>query len=148
MLSYFPVSPFTTPLSTPPMFLWECFPTHSLLSHHPSLPYGGASNLCSHWCQIRPSSASYAVRAMGPSKWIIYWWFGPWELWGWGDLVGWYCSSYGVTNPYSSFNPSPNSSIGVPHAHSDCFAASIHICIGKALAEPFRRQLYQALLGI
>jgi hypothetical protein len=32
-----------------------------------------------------------------------------------GDLVGWYChSSYGVANPFSSFSPSSNSSIGDP----------------------------------
>ena len=32
-----------------------------------------------------------------------------------GVLVGWYCcSSHGVANPFSSFSPSPNSSIGVP----------------------------------
>jgi hypothetical protein len=31
-----------------------------------------------------------------------------------GSLVGWYCcSSYGVTKPFSSFNPFFNSSIGV-----------------------------------
>jgi hypothetical protein len=31
-----------------------------------------------------------------------------------GDLVGWYCSSYEVANPFSSFSPFSNSSIGDP----------------------------------
>jgi hypothetical protein len=46
---------------------------------------------------------------------LFGWWFSPWELWGGGGLVGWYCwSSYGVAIPFSSFSPSPNSSNGVP----------------------------------
>ena len=69
------------------------------------------------------------------------WWFRPWELWGEEGLVCWYCCSfYGVANSFSSFSPSPTSSIGVLCSVS-WLAASICICIGQALAEPLRGQL-------
>jgi len=44
------------------------------------------------------------------------WWFGPWELWG--NLVGWYCSSYGVANPFSFFSPFSDSPQWGPRAQS------------------------------
>ena len=59
------------------------------------------------WCQVRPSSATYATGVMGPSICTL-------QLGALGSLVSWYCSSYGVANPFSSFIPSPNSPIGVP----------------------------------
>ena len=44
---------------------------------------------------------------------LLGWWFSPWELWG--GLVWWYSySSYGVTNPFSSFSPFSNFSTGDP----------------------------------
>jgi hypothetical protein len=50
-------------------------------------------------------------------------WFSLWELWG--GLVGWYCcSSHGVANPFSSFGPFSNFSIGNPLA-VQCLAASL-----------------------
>jgi hypothetical protein len=55
-------------------------------------------------------------------------------------LIGWYCcSAYGVANPFSSFTPLPNSSIG----GASWLAIIIIICICWALAEPLRGQLYQ-----
>jgi hypothetical protein len=65
-------------------------------------------------------------------------WFRPWEPW-----LGF---SYGVANPFSSFSPFSNSSIGDPvHAHSvQWLAESICLCICQTLTEPFRRQVYQA----
>jgi hypothetical protein len=82
-------------------------PTYSCL---PSLafPYTGAlslhrtKGLSSHWCQTRPSSATYAAEAMGPSRCPL--WLVVYSLGALGDLVGWYCcSSYGAANPFSSF---------------------------------------------
>ena len=45
--------------------------------------------------------------------WVLFgWWFSPWDLRG---LVGWNCcSSFGVTNPFSSFRSYSNSFIGHP----------------------------------
>ena len=44
---------------------------------------------------------------------LFGWWINLWDLPG--IQVSWHCwSSYGVAIPFSSFNPSPNSSIGVP----------------------------------
>jgi hypothetical protein len=46
-------------------------------------PYTGAlslqkiKGLYSHWCHIKPPSATYAAGAMGPSMCTL--WFSPWE---------------------------------------------------------------------
>ena len=58
-------------------------------------------------------------------------------------LVGCYCcSSYGVAKPFSSFSPFSNSSIGdsVLSPKVGCE----HPPLYQALAQPLRRQLYQA----
>jgi hypothetical protein len=83
-----------------------------------ALTYPGVSSLhwskglSSHWCLLRPSSVtSICAGAMGSFN--VYSLVcvlvpGNWEL-------GWYCCySYGVANDFTSFSPSPNSSIGVP----------------------------------
>jgi len=41
----------------------------------------------------------------------VYSWVVVYSL---GALVGWYCCSYGIANPFSSFNPFSNSSNGDP----------------------------------
>jgi len=58
-----------------------------------------------------------------------------------GALIGWYCGSYGVANPFSSFSPS--SSMRTLFS-VQWLAASIPFCICQALTELLRRQLYQA----
>jgi hypothetical protein len=96
-----------------------------MFTHPPTLPphpleflYTGASSLHrtkglpSHWWQLRESSATYSAGALGPSMctlWLVFW-----SLGALGVLIVWYCSSYGVANPFSSINPSPNISIGIP----------------------------------
>jgi len=61
-------------------------PTHSCLTML-AFPYTGETSLHrtkdlpSHWCLTRLSSATYAAEAMGPSMYILFDWFGPWELW-------------------------------------------------------------------
>jgi hypothetical protein len=70
------------PLS-PPLLLWGCSPTypptHSCFAAL-AFPYTGALSLArtkglsSHWCPIRPSSATYATGAMSPSLctlWLV-----------------------------------------------------------------------------
>jgi hypothetical protein len=76
-------------------------PTSPRLLPHPhahsrpttlAFPYAGASclhrtkGLHSLWRQTRPSSATYAAGAMGPSCVLFGWWFSLWELW-WYWLV-------------------------------------------------------------
>jgi hypothetical protein len=72
-----PHIPFT--LSHSPLPLWGCSsthpptpapPTHPLLPHHSSIPLSWGIKPLQyqappHWCQIRPSSATYAAGAMG-----------------------------------------------------------------------------------
>jgi hypothetical protein len=70
------------------------------------------------------------------------WWFSPWELWGYW-LVHIVVPSMGLQTP-----PAPWVLSLVPPLGTLCsiqrMAASIHLCICQALAEPLRRQLYQA----
>jgi len=71
---------------------------------------------------------------------LFGWWFSPWELWGVGYLVGWYCcSSYGLQTPSAppifSLTPSLGSWCSV-----QWLAANICLCICQALAEPLRGQ--------
>ena len=120
ILSPFPVSPLPGnphPIFPPPASMRMLF--HPLHSHLPALnsptlrhlsSLHRTKDLSSHWCLTRQSSATYAAGAM-----YTLWWFSPWELWGRGRAVGWYCSSsYGVANPFSSFSPFSSSSIGIP----------------------------------
>lgn len=51
-----------------------------------------------------------------------------------GALVGWYCLSYSVANPFSFFN----SSIVDP-VLSPIVGMNIHLCVCQALAQPLRR---------
>jgi hypothetical protein len=90
MISPFWVSPPQTPHPIPPsLCLYESAPptTQPLLPHHSSIPLCWGikppqdKDLPSHWCQIRPSSATYAAGAISPSKFLFGWWFSPWELW-------------------------------------------------------------------
>ena len=81
--------------------------------------YTGASSLyrtkglSTHWCQIRPFFATYAAGAMGPSRWTL--WLVVSSLGALEVLVSLYCcSSYGVTNLFSSLGPFSSSSIGDP----------------------------------
>jgi hypothetical protein len=69
-----PLKPLRNPLSHPPSsYFYEGVPppTHPLPPPCPQFPYTGASIQCSedqtsflHWCMTRPSSATYAARAM------------------------------------------------------------------------------------
>jgi hypothetical protein len=71
---------------------------------------------------------------------------------GWGE-IGWYCcSSYGVANPFSSFSPFSNSSIGYPTLNPmvDCKHLLLYLS-GSARASheiTTSGSFQQALLGI
>jgi hypothetical protein len=74
-----PISPSQTPYPISPtpasVRVFPHAPTHYYLTIL-AFPYTGASSLHmikglpSHWCQIRPSSATYVVGAMG-SRWLV-----------------------------------------------------------------------------
>jgi hypothetical protein len=49
-----------------------------------------------------------------------------------------------IGNPFSFFNPLPNSFIGDPSLSAGVVGMSILLCICKALEGSLRRQLYQA----
>jgi hypothetical protein len=118
----FPISPLEAlyPIPPPPasMRVLPYPPTHSFL---PTLafPYIGASSLhrtnglSSHW---QGCSLLHMWLEPWVNPYVIFdWWFSPWDLGVGAGLVGWYCcSSYGVANPFSSFSPFSNSSIGDP----------------------------------
>ena len=53
------------------------------------------------------------------------------------------CPSYGAANPFRSWVLSLAPSLGTL-CSVQCIAVSAHFCICQALAEPLRRQLYQA----
>jgi hypothetical protein len=84
-------------------------PTHPLLPPALTFPYTGT------WAFTGPRAPpptdarqSHALLHMWLVPWItpcvlLSWWFSPWELWR--GSVGWYCSSYGVANPFSFFSP-------------------------------------------
>jgi hypothetical protein len=118
----FPGLPSGTPLSHSPspasMRVLLHPSTHSCL---PALafPYTGASNFlrtkgCSfHLCPTRPSSATYAAGAMGPSMctiWLVVQSPRAPRGFGWLTLL----LPHGAANPLSSFSPFFNSSIGDP----------------------------------
>jgi hypothetical protein len=61
-------------------------------------------------------------------------------------LVSSYCySSYGAANPFSSLGPFSSSSIGGCAQSNGWLRAPTSIC--QALAEPLRKQLYQAFVS-
>jgi hypothetical protein len=111
----FPLSQEHPIISSLLLLLWGCSsPTTN--SHLPTLdsPILGhlwslhrTKNLSSHWCTKRTSSATYAAGAMCFVDGLVPGSSG-------GGLVGWYCSSYGVANPFNSFSPFSNSSIRDP----------------------------------
>jgi hypothetical protein len=139
LLHSFP-STSSLPLLPPPDSMSELLylPTYSCLSNL-AFPYSGSSSFHgtkgfpSQWCQIKQSSATYPTGAMGTSYIFFGWWFSPWELWG--CLFGWYCSSYEVSNSFSSYNPFPNIPIGVPVLSPmfDCVHPHLYwSCSGRA----------------
>jgi hypothetical protein len=153
MLSPFLVSPLKTTYPMPPPhegILWGCSPTHPL-----PLPCPG---ITLHWI-IGPSQDQGPHLPLMSGKAILCY-ICSWNHWlyhmyslvggllprssGVVCLVGWYCYfSYGVANPFSYFDPFSNSSIE-DLCSIQWLTANIHLCICQALAEPPRRQLYQA----
>jgi len=152
--------PFPVPLSPIPPFpaLWGCSPSHPTTPISPPWHSPTLGNPAFRGPRASPPidhRQCHSLLHMGLEPWVP-----PCVLLVGGLVPGssggsgccYCCSSYGVANPLSSFSPFSNSSIGVPMI-SLKLAASILICIIKALAEPLRRHslsgsCQQVLLGI
>jgi hypothetical protein len=121
------LSPFLIP--APPINCYPSPPSPFYEGVHPhapylsviTFPYTGSlrlhrtKGLFSHWCLRMPFSATYMAGVMGPSMstpWLVV----ETRI----ALIGWYCccSSYGVANPFRSFSPFSNSSVGNPVINS------------------------------
>lgn len=80
-------------------------------------PYAGASSLHRNQEPPLPLKSDrvifcyICIGVMAPSMYTL--WLVVWSLGALGGPVSWYCSSYGVAISFSSFSPSPSSSIGV-----------------------------------
>jgi hypothetical protein len=73
---------------------------------------------------------------------LFGWWFSPWELWGvW--LVDIVVLLMGLQAPSAPSVLSLTPPSGTPCSFQ-WLTKNIHLCICQALAEPLRRQLYQA----
>jgi hypothetical protein len=145
MLPPFLVSPSNTPYPLPPPPAPQSTHSHFLAL---AFPYTGAQSLhrttglSSHLCLTRPSSATYAARAMSPTSLFFGWWFSPWELWG-------YWLVHIVVPPMGLQTTSAPWVLSLAHSWGTLCsiqwtAVSLHFCVCQALAEPLRRQLYQA----
>jgi hypothetical protein len=73
---------------------------------------------------------------------LFGWWFSPWELWRY-RLVHIVVPPMGLQIPSAPWVCSPDPPLGTL-CSVQWMAESIHFCICQALAEIFRRQLYQA----
>jgi hypothetical protein len=150
MLSHFLVSPpkIPYPLSPPPppqpthSHSWSW---HSPILGHRAFTGSRASppidDQLGHPCYI----CSKRHKSLPPCI-LFDWWFSSKELWGY-QLVHIDVSPMGLQTPSVPWVLSLAPSLGTL-----CFVqwmtASIHFCIYQALAEPHRRQLYQALVKL
>ena len=130
------------------LLLWGYSPTHPPTLNSPS----GHSPTLGHRALTGPRASphtdvrqQHSLLHMQLEPWIpscvfFGWLFSPRNSGRWRGS-GW--SSYEATDPFISFSPFSNFSIG-----NSCsvlwLAASIHLCICQVLAESLRRQLYKA----
>ena len=146
-LSWF--SPLEAPIpSSLSMLLYRCSHTHLLLHPHPGILL--------HW----PSQDQGPVFPLMPDK-VILCYIGSWSHGSLhvyslvtglelvssqesGSLILLYFLL--VANPFSSLSLVSSSSIVNPRS-VQWVASSIHLCICQALAEPLRREIYQAPLS-
>jgi hypothetical protein len=113
MLSPFLVSPLKIPYPLPSPPLTNSPTPTSWHWHSPILVLHKTKSLSSHWWPSRPSSATYASRAMSPT--MCFLWLVAYSQGSLGVLVSSYCgSSYGAANPFSSLGPFSSSFIGDP----------------------------------
>ena len=86
-------------------------PNHS--TFHPRIPHRSFTDISSHWCLTRPSSATYVAGTMGPSMCTI--WLVVYSLGALGVLFGSHCcSSYGAASSFRCLGPLSTFSSGDP----------------------------------
>ena len=137
--------------SSLPVLLYWCSHTHLLLPPHPDIPL--------HW-GMEPSQDQGPLLSLMPDKAILCY-VGRWSLGSFhvysldGGLVpvssggsGWLILLFflWVVNPFSSLSLVSSFSIRNPSS-VQWLTSSIHLCICQALAEPLRREIYQAPLS-
>jgi len=135
----------------PPPACRECSPTHPFLPLHPDIPL--------NW-GIEPWQDQGLLLPLMPNKaifcYICNWSHGSVHVYSLdGGLVPvssgcWYCCSYGLANPFSSFSPFSNSSNGDPVLSSmvGCSHPPLYLsCSGRAFQAISGSYKY-ALLGI
>ena len=137
--------------SSLPVLLYRCSHTHRLLPPHLDIPL--------HW-GMEPSQDQGPLLSLMPDKAILCY-VGRWSLGSFhvysldGGLApvssggsGWLTLLFflWVVNPFSSLSLVSSFSIRNPSS-VQWVASSIHLCICQALAEPLRREIYQAPLS-
>ena len=132
----FPVSPLQTSILFPsPSHLRGCLPLASPSPEHQVST--GLGHILSLWGQTWQSIICYICACDLGAAHVCSWVGG--SVSG-SSQVSWHCcSSYGVAIPFSSFNPSPNSSIGAPGL-CPVLSISICICLGQLQVKPLRGQ--------
>ena len=134
------------PLSCSPLLLRGAIPTLPIpgdtLGYHFSIGLGSSSPT-----EGRPGNP---LLHMYKGPWIspcmlFGLWLSLWKLWG-VPVSRHCCSSYGVAIPFSSFSPSPNSSIGIPDLSP--MVGCICIFLSQLLVESLRGQLCSCLQAL
>ena len=152
MFSHFQVSPSETPYPTPSLPLWGCSPNQSPTPvypswHSPTLRY----QIPSGQRAVPPTDIQqgHLLPPMRPKPWVppcvlFGWWSSSWGLWDGGfDNLKLLLPQWGCKTPQllqfllQLLHQGPLCSV-------QSLAASICLCICQALAEPLRRQPYQA----
>jgi hypothetical protein len=122
----------SSPTQPPTTFFW--------LLHSPTLRHRHLQAQGLLLPLTRPTSATFAARAMGPFIYTL--WFSPQKLQGvW--LVDTVASPMELQTPSASSVPSPTPQ-SATLSPVQWLAVSIHFCICQALAEPPRRKSYLA----
>jgi hypothetical protein len=125
-------------------------PTHQLLTLHPQIPLHWGIHQAFTGARTPPpidAWQGYLLLHKHLEPWVIPcvllgWWISPWELWGvWlEDIVVLPMGLQTLSTPSVHSLTPP---LGTPYS-VQWLAVSICLCICQALAEPLKRQLYQA----
>jgi len=109
--------PFPHPTTNP-----SCLPAMTF-TYTGGSSLGRTKDFSSLWWSTRPSSSTYAAGVIGLSMCSF-----QMVALSLRTLVGWYCCSYGVTNPFSSFNPFSKFSNGDPILSSMVGCEHLSLC--------------------
>jgi hypothetical protein len=148
MLSPFLVSPLKIPYPLPLPLLTNpptpaSWPWHSPMLGHRT--FTGLKTSSPIDDQLGHPLLHMQIETLVPPCVFFDWWFSPKELWVGSSYC---CSFYGAANPFSSLGTFSSSFIVEMQIKTTLtFHPVLHPvddCIHQALAEPLRRQLYQA----